>query len=549
MRPCMPKDLSVLITARNEEFLARTVEDVLHKRRANTDVIVVLDGAWAEPPLPDHPDVTILYHNQSRGQRTGVNEAAKLSDARFIMKLDAHCILDEGFDTKLIADYKEGWIVVPAQLNLHAFNWKCKKCGNEWYQGPTPTHCMLPGEARQVNNTCDSMEFERVIVWKPRHHRRSEFMRFDSDLHFQYWGDFKNRPEAQHDLAPTMSCVGASWFLSRELYWKLGGMDEEHGSWGQMGTEIACKAWLSGGALMVNKKTWFAHLFRTQGGDFGFPYPIDNKQVAHAREHSKDTWRHNKWQGQKHSLRWLVEKFWPIPGWTQEELDKLPKDNKPTKGIIYYTDNQLKLKIAHKCKRQIKKAGLPIVSASLKPMTDMGKNVHIKLERGYLAYFTQIYEALKASDADIIFFCEHDWLYHPSHFDFTPDRNDVYYYNDNWWRLRLSDGLAVSYDTHLLPTICAYRSLLLEHYGKALEMIRQGVKPYDIGFEPGTHNREQRPTNYKCASWKSDKPNIDLRHENNLTKSKWHPSEFRSQRNCRNWQETHDIPGWGQVTI
>ena len=39
--------------------------------------------------------------------------------------------------------------------------------------------------------------------------------------------------------------------------------DEKHGSWGQYGTEWACKSWLSGGKLITTKKTWFGHMFRT----------------------------------------------------------------------------------------------------------------------------------------------------------------------------------------------------------------------------------------------------------------------------------------------
>ncbi|GEM_PF-6244494 len=28
---------------------------------------------------------------------------------------------------------------------------------------------------------------------------------------------------------------------------------------------------------------------------------------------------------QIHSVKWLVEKFWPVKGWTQEDLDNLKK--------------------------------------------------------------------------------------------------------------------------------------------------------------------------------------------------------------------------------
>jgi glycosyltransferase involved in cell wall biosynthesis len=528
------RDVSVLITARNEEFLSRTVEDVLAKRRANTDVIVVADGGWPNPPIKDHPDVTILYHKESVGQRAGVNEAAKLSNAKFIMKLDAHCIVDEGFDVKLMEGYQDGWIVVPAMYNLHAFNWKCKKCGNTWYQGPTPKHCCKDGEGRMRNESCDSTEFKRVMVWKPRWHRRSEFMRFDSELHFQYWGAFKQRPEAQGDIAPTMSCIGACWFLSRDLYWKLGGMDEEHGSWGQMGTELACKAWLSGGAMMTNKKTWFAHMFRTQGGDFGFPYPISGKQVSKARKHSKDMWRNSKWKGEKYPLSWLIQKFWPIPGWSEEDLKKLG-GSVLSKGIIFYTDNQLPLKIAHKVQRQLRKIGLPIVSASLKPM-NLGQNIVIEGKRGILTYFKQIYSALEASRSEVIFFCEHDVLYHPSHFEFTPPSKDKFYFNVNVWKWNSEKEYGVKVDDckQVSGMVC-YRELALAFYREKLKQVEDGQ--FDNHYEPQT-SRE---------SFSSALPNVDIRHTHNLTKSRWTKDEFKNQKYTQGWIEAKEIPGWGKI--
>jgi len=315
-------DLSVLIAARNEEFLNRTVEDVLAKKRGNTEVIVVCDGNWPIPPLEDHPNLTMIYHAESIGQRAGINEAARLSTAKYIMKLDAHCIVDEGFDVKLMADCEYDWTVIPAQYNLHVFDWVCKKCGSRMYQGRKPIHCQLPGESRKDNPDCDGKEFERDIVWQPRWRRRSEFMRFDSDLHFQYWSAYKKRPEARGDIADTMSFIGACWFMHRKRYWDIDGLDEGHGSWGQVGTEMSCKSWLSGGRLVVNKKVWFSHLFRTQGGDFGFPYPQSGKQVAHSREYSKQLFKDGKWKKAKYPLSWLVQKFAPVLGWENSPWNK-----------------------------------------------------------------------------------------------------------------------------------------------------------------------------------------------------------------------------------
>ena len=117
-----------------------------------------------------------------------------------------------------------------------------------------------------------------------------------------------------------MSCIGCCFMMERERFLKLGGMDEGHGSWGQFGTELACKSWLSGGKLITSKKTWFAHMFRTgnfKGSFVGgtFPYPLSTNDVQRARKYSQDLWMNNKWPKANYPLSWLIEKFKPIPDW------------------------------------------------------------------------------------------------------------------------------------------------------------------------------------------------------------------------------------------
>ena len=116
-------DLSVIIPARNEQFLQNTIDDVLKNIKADTEVIVILDGYWPKKGIPPKSNLTIIHHEISIGQRAAVNEAAKLSQSKYIMKLDAHCIVDEGFDIKLMADCEYDWTVIPTMYNLHAFNW------------------------------------------------------------------------------------------------------------------------------------------------------------------------------------------------------------------------------------------------------------------------------------------------------------------------------------------------------------------------------------------------------------------------------------------
>jgi len=516
-------DLSILIPARNEMFLARTIEDILEHIEGDAEIIAVCDGAWPDPPVPDHPRVHLIYHSQSIGQRAATNEAARMATGKFIMKADAHCSFAQGFDVKLMADCEPDWIVVPQMRNLHAFDWRCRGCGRRIYQGSQPESC----------KKCAGETFEMVVVWEPRAHTRNAFMRFDSDLRFGYWKTFKKRPEARGDLAPTMSLLGACWLMRRSLYWELGGLDEAHGSWGQMGTEIACKAWLSGGALMVNKKTWFAHMFRTQNG-FSFPYP--NPGAEKAREYSKWLWSGDNWPGAAHPLSWLVDKFRPIPGWPLSQ------------GLVYYTDNEADEAITAPVRRQIKRAAgdRQIVSVSLRPV-EFGQNITLDDERGALTMFRQILAGLEESQADVIFLVEHDVLYHPSHFDFEPEKEDVFYYNQNTWKVDAATGKALFYYANQTSGLCAYRPLLLEHYRKRVAMVERHGFSRRIGFEPGTHRRKERVDNYTAQTWMSEYPNIDIRHGRNLTASRWSKEEFRNQKHCKGWTEADEVPGWGRT--
>ena len=112
-------DLSILIPSRNEMFLARTIEDLLQNIRGKTEIIAVLDGQWAKPGINDHKDVTVIYHSQSIGQRAATNEAARLSRAKYVMKVDAHCAFDEGFDYGTYRNFS-GQILCPYTSWLHS---------------------------------------------------------------------------------------------------------------------------------------------------------------------------------------------------------------------------------------------------------------------------------------------------------------------------------------------------------------------------------------------------------------------------------------------
>ena len=392
--------------------------------------------------------------------------------------------------------------------------------------------------------------------------RRTEFWRFDADLHFQYWHDYRKRPEAQGDLVDVLSSVGACFFMRRERFWKLGGLDEAHGSWGQFGTEVACKSWLSGGRHIVNKRTWFAHLFRTQGGDFSFPYANPGSAVDRARAHSRKLWLEGAWPGAVHPLSWLIQKFAPVPDWS----GAAPSVPSPpcgtagsrvvpnagdsgrllTKGLVYYTDHELDPAIAEAVRSRLSATGLPIVSVSLRPLV-FGHNIVLPGTRGPVQMFKQILAGLEALDTDIAFLVEHDVLYHPSHFTFTPEKADVFYFNEHRWQVRSADGFAVHYRAKQTSGCCASRALLVEHYRKRVAYVEQHGYDRNLGYEPGTNSRSYQLDPHRAEGWLSAGPNIDIRHGRNLSKSKWSIADFRNKANAIDWTEADAVPGWGQT--
>lgn len=303
-------------------FLARTIEDILANIEGDTEVIAVLDGESANPPIPQNERVNIIQLNESIGQRAATNLAAKLSRAKYVMKCDAHCSFEKGFDRKMLEAFAEtgdNVTMVPIMRNLWAFDWKCYHCGWKKYQGPTPGKCEACGKSDRIR---------RKMLWIGKRNPQSTSYCFDSTPHFQYFEGWKHRPayekdKAEKGLTETMSLQGSCWMLMRDKYWELDVCEEAFGIWGSQGIEVAAKTWLSGGRVICNQRTWYAHMFRTQGGDFGFPYRISGRDQEKARAYARNLFFDNNWPKQIYPLSWLVEKFWPVKGWSQEDLAKL----------------------------------------------------------------------------------------------------------------------------------------------------------------------------------------------------------------------------------
>ncbi len=286
-------DVSIIIPSRNEIFLEKTVTDLLTKAEGDIEVIPILDGYWPVPPLPDDNRLKIIHRGTPLGMRAAINAGAAIAKGRYLMKCDAHCMFEKGYDTVLKADCEDNWIVVPRRMRLDAENWIIRESDKK--KVPIDYEFLSsPGYHGAKGNRWDQRSAERL-----------------------------NDPK--YVIDENMSFQGSCWFMTKKHYDNfLHGMSEVgYGTFVREAQEIGLKTWLGGGKVMTNKKTWYAHLHK--GPQYGRMYFIDRRRMNEGNAYCDDYWFNNRWEEAKHDLAWLVERFWPVPSWTPELLEQVRK--------------------------------------------------------------------------------------------------------------------------------------------------------------------------------------------------------------------------------
>jgi glycosyltransferase involved in cell wall biosynthesis len=269
----MIKDrVSVIVPARNEPHLVRTVEDLLAKAAGDVEVIAVLDGYW-ELKLPADKRLKVLHRGTALGMRAGINAAAQMATGQYILKCDAHTMWDAGYDFKLKADcHEDNWVVVPRRYALDADAWKWDETNPKY---PVDYHYL------------------------------------DATLHGVPW-TARRDARAGIELDDEMSSQGSAWFMSRKCWDWLGPQDETHyGPFWREFQEVGLRAWLGGGAVKVTKRTWYAHLRKKDRG-----YSTAGLGHEQADDYCLWFWLTGQhFEGRVRTLRWLLDHFAPVPGW------------------------------------------------------------------------------------------------------------------------------------------------------------------------------------------------------------------------------------------
>lgn len=278
--------LSVIIPSKTERFLKRTIEDVLEKATGEIEILPVLDG-YKEEEIKD-PRVKYLYLESKpyTQKRHAINYGVSVAKGKYVMSLDAHCMMAKGFDEQLIKDHQDDWVQIPRRHRLEPESWTIQK---------------------QSDNR-PPIDYEYTMF--P--------LRFNPyGLHGFKW-DYRTLERKDILLDETMHFQGSCWFMTKEWFNKMGLMQiEGYSGWGQEAEEIGLKTWRAGGKIITNKNTWYAHLHK--GPKYGRGYFMSRQSMRDCNEYSYNYWVNEN----KEFFISFVEKFWPLPNWPIDWKEQL----------------------------------------------------------------------------------------------------------------------------------------------------------------------------------------------------------------------------------
>lgn len=279
--------LTIIIPSKTERFLDNTIQDVLDNATGEIKVIPVIDGYEPDKRIND-PRVSYLKlpATDYMKKRHGINQAVAETDSKYVMALDAHCLVAKGFDEQLIKDHQDNWVQIPRRHRLDAENW----CLQDQVDDRPP------------------IDYE-YIMWPNK-------TRGDG-LHGFKW-DARTKERWDIPIDDTLTFQGSCWFMTKDWYNKIGIMEVEgFTGWGQEAEEIGFKTRLHGGRVITNKNTYYAHLHK--GPIYGRMYYMPRQQTRECNAYSYDYWVN------KHKDLFIktIEQFWPLPNWPENWREQL----------------------------------------------------------------------------------------------------------------------------------------------------------------------------------------------------------------------------------
>jgi len=276
--------VSIIIPARNEKYLSKTVDSFFSKATGEIEVIVVLDGPTKYPLPLERPNLKLIKKPVAEGLRPALRDASHAATGKYLLKSDAHNLVSEGFDEILKKDCEDNWVISPRLCLLDAVTWeRVPSIQNDYFFLSCPW----------IINQYGARLF-RDVTWV-------------------------SRDRARKDVAidETMTMQGSVWFMTADHFHnRLGDLCEGFNVWGTWSGEqheVVLKTWLGGGKVMVNKNVWNAHYSKSMQERLESVPDYSRNNDAHLHKNLAFYFLRNQWKDQVHNFGWLMDRFWPLP--------------------------------------------------------------------------------------------------------------------------------------------------------------------------------------------------------------------------------------------
>lgn len=207
-----------------------------------------------------------------------------LAKGKFVMSLDAHCLVAKGFDEVLAADCAENMVMIPRRYKLDAEKW----CTKNHLDGSLPVDYEY-----WIYDEYKNKGFLKPYRWDSRAIKRKDIL-----------------------IDDTLTMQASCWFMTKEWYTKRGFMKiEGYTGWGQEDVEIAMETHTNGGRVVVNKKTYYAHLYK--GKEHGRMYHPSRRQWALTKAYGINYWT----KVRRKDFFEVLRRFMPIPNWSYDDFE------------------------------------------------------------------------------------------------------------------------------------------------------------------------------------------------------------------------------------
>ena len=207
-------------------------------------------------------EILVEHDHEGEGHRFLTNRMAARARGKYLLRIDCHVALSEGWDARMKASCGPTTLLKPMLDALDTETWTGK--------GRDMGMILL---TKTMQNTyplmSESLE-ERAIEQE------------------------------------TMSILGCAYMIQKDYYWHHDGCEEALGVWGAGGLEWVLKVWLTGGRVILRTDVVCCHLFRQSGTT---PFQIDINRLNKTFVELGTRWRSGLGKGQTRPLSWLSERF------------------------------------------------------------------------------------------------------------------------------------------------------------------------------------------------------------------------------------------------